>query len=314
MNWKSRAEMERLRRRAAILAAIRARFAQQGVLEVETPVLAQSSCLDPQVPSLELPLAEQDSRWLQTSPENHMKRLLAAGSGPIYRLGPVFRAGEMGRWHGPEFTLLEWYRPGFDDIALMVDVAGLMEHLGGPKRCRMSTFAELLQSQAGLDLHQSPTEEVASWCEERGLKDASTQSRDTLLDYIMGVHIGPKLGRDGLQFVTEFPASQAALARLDGQDPRVARRFELYWRGLELANGFHELGDAAEQSARFEQEQAQREADGLAAIPTDQRLLAALEAGLPDCAGVALGVDRLVALLTGAESVAETQCFPWDDA
>lgn len=294
-------------------AQIRSRFAGQGVLEVETPVIGQSSCMDPQVPSFALD-TDDGGRWLQTSPENHMKRLLAAGSGPIYRMGPVFRAGECGRWHGPEFTLLEWYRPGFTDVDLIEDVAGLVAALGGPATWTSSPYPDLIRQHTGLDMHDCSDAELAGWCDSAGLQDARRMGRDSLLDYIMGVCIGPQLGREQLEFVTHFPASQAALARLDPQDDRLARRFELYWQGVELANGFYELTDAEEQRRRFVAESAMRGRESLPVIPVDEDLLAALAHGLPEVSGVALGLDRLYALLLNCPGIAPVQSFVWDNA
>ncbi len=302
-----------MRRRAQFNARIRARFATQGVLEVETPVIARSSCMDPQVPSFALE-TDAGRRWLQTSPENHMKRLLAAGSGPIYRLGPVFRAGECGRWHSPEFTLLEWYRPGFTDRDLIADVAALIAALGGPAEWTCSRYPDLVQQHSGLDMHRCSDAELAAWCTNAGLQDAMALDRDSLLDYVVGVHVGPSLGQGQLEFVTHFPASQAALARLDADDARLACRFELYWQGVELANGFYELTDAAEQARRFATEAALRERQALPAIPVDGDLLAALEHGLPEVSGVALGLDRLYALLLDCPGIAPVQSFVWDNA
>lgn len=313
MDWRPSATLAMLRRRAQVLATIRARFARQGVLEVETPLLARSSCLDPQVPSIGVPLAD-GQRWLQTSPENHMKRLLAAGSGPIYRLGPVFRAGERGRWHAPEFCMLEWYRPGLDAPALMADVAALLAELGAPRSWRRRRYADLYAEQLGWDVHATPTAQMRAWAAGQGLADAAALPRDALLDFAMGTVIGPTLGQEGLDFVEGYPASQAALARLDPADAREACRFELYWRGLELANGFHELADAEEQRQRFAAEAATRAAEGLDEIAVDDHLLDALAAGLPDCSGVALGLDRLIALLAGAERLDAVQAFTWEQA
>lgn len=311
--WRPSAALAVLQQRSELNAAVRARFARQGVWEVETPTLARSSCLDPQVPSYRVVCGEEQ-RWLQTSPENHMKRLLAAGSGPIYRLGPVFREGERGRWHGPEFTMLEWYRPGWTDCDLMQDLAELVHELGGPDSYQSSRYADLIAQATGLDMFDCEQGALARCCATKGLQDAESMSRDALLDFLMGVEVGPTLGRDGLQFVTHFPASQAALARLDDDDPRVARRFELYWQGVELANGFYELSDADEQRRRFDDEIDLRRRRNQPSIPRDTDLLDALEHGLPACAGVAVGVDRLYALLLGQSRVDAVQSFAWERA
>lgn len=315
IRWQPAASREALSRRAQRHAAIRARFAAQGVIEVDTPVLAQSSCLDPQVPSYAVPTAS-GTRYLQTSPEHHMKRLLAAGSGPIYRLGPVFRADERGRWHAPEFTMLEWYRPGFDDQRLMRDVAELVAMLGGPTTVVRHRYWDLIAAATGIAAPREDLAALRGWCADHGLetRTAADADIDLLLDFIIGVHVGPGLGSQGLAFVTHFPASQAALAQLDPDEPAVARRFELYWQGLELANGFDELCDAGEQRQRFVAEQAARADSAAAPIPLDERLLAALAHGLPPVAGVALGIDRLYALLDGADTLDAVHSFPWEDA
>lgn len=311
--WRPSANMEVLRRRATRHAVIRQRFARQGVLEVETPVLSTTTAPDPQVPSLYT--QHQGSRyWLQPSPEHHMKRLLAAGSGSIFRLGSVFRDDPSGAWHSPEFSMLEWYRCGFDDQDLMQDVAELIAEIGGPADFGVRPYLELVAEVVGEDALDMPLTRLAALCAARGLQDTPGLSRDALLDFLMGVVIGPTLGRDQLQFVSHYPASQAALARLDPQQPRTARRFELYWRGVELANGFWELTDPREQAQRWEAELQQRQHSGAPVMEADGRLLQALQHGLPDCAGVALGLDRLHALLEGACSLSDVQSFSWDVA
>jgi lysyl-tRNA synthetase class 2 len=243
-----------------------------------------------------------------------MKRLLAAGSGSIFRLGSVFRDDPLGSWHSPEFCMLEWYRCGFDDVELMRDVAELVAELGGPQRYAVSPYLELVHAALGADPLDAPLATLRGYCAAQGLQDAAGLGRDALLDFIMGVVIGPKLGHDQLQFVSQYPASQAALARLDPEQPATARRFELYWRGVELANGFWELTDPLEQAQRWQAEIEQRAQAGAPLLDADTRLLQALQAGLPDCAGVALGLDRLHALLEGATSLSAVQSFSWEVA
>jgi lysyl-tRNA synthetase class 2 len=235
-----------------------------------------------------------------------MKRLLAAGSGDIYFLGHVFRGAERGRLHNPEFTLIEWYRRGFTLAQLMQEVAQLIERL-----CRRRfeaehiTYRAAFEREVGFDPLAAPDEVLRDAAARLGLPEAAlaTCTRDELLDLIMGAAVGPRLGRGRLTFVQGYPASQAALARLDPRDARVALRFELYSEGMELANGFDELADAAEQRARFEADQRERQRRGLPIGPLDERLLAALAAGLPPCAGVAVGFDRVLMLAEGAEHI-----------
>ena len=259
--------------------------------------------------------------YLQTSPEYAMKRLLAAGSGPIYQLARAFRDGEAGRRHNPEFTLLEWYRPGFDQHRLMDEVAELLAEVAGVAGpAERLTYAEAFRAHAGVDPFADPPERLAEAA--RGATDGAVpdlgDDRDAWLDLLMGTVVEQRLGWSGDRrrptFVHDFPASQAALARVrtpvPGAGPAVAERFELFVGGVELANGFHELADAAEQRRRFEADLARRRALDLPEPPVDERFLAALAAGLPDCAGVALGFDRLVMLAAGAGSIAEVLAFP----
>lgn len=275
---------ERLKRRAAVLRTIRAFFDRRGFTEVETPVRipapANEAFLEP---------PPSGDAWLRTSPELHMKRLLAHGSGPIYQIGPCFRAGERGRRHNPEFTLLEWYRPGETVSALYDDVAALVsEVLGRPLVPRPIPVAEVYRRVAGWD----PLE---TWDEDR-------------FDLDMALKIEPALPQEGLVYLTDYPAPAAALARLSPEDPRVAERFEAYLDGMEIANGYGELTDAAEQRARFEATRAMREARGLPVYPLDEPFLRDLPA-MPPTAGIALGVDRLVMAACGTREIADVRAF-----
>ncbi len=300
--------------RADILARIRVFFAARGVLEVETPVLAHYPATDPQIHSLYARCAGPgvpagETLYLQTSPEFAMKRLLCAGAGPIYQIARVFRDGERGRMHNPEFTLLEWYRPGFDHHALMDEVAELVcAVLDLSAVSERLSYAEVFRIHLGLDPHAAPTAELAACARAHGL-DAPALDRDGWLDLLLSHLIQPRLGGERPLFLYDYPASQAALARLRGDDPVVGERFELYLHGIELANGYHELGDAGEQRARFAQDNERRRAAGLPALPLDERLLAALAHGLPACAGVALGLDRLLMLAAGVRDIDEVMAF-----
>lgn len=295
-------------------------FAGRGVLEVETPLLAAAPVTDPQLASFSTtyrgPGASSGcTLFLQTSPEFAMKRLLAAGSGPIWQLGKAFRDGEAGRRHNPEFTLLEWYRPGLDHHALMDEMDELLAVALGAAPAERLTYREALVRHAGVDPLEAPVTALrAAAVSALGSVPELGEDRDGWLDLLVSLVVEPRLGRGRPTFLYDYPASQAALARLRPDDPRVAERFEVYVEGVELANGFHELGDAAEQRRRFEADLERRRATGSPIVPVDERLLAALAHGLPPCAGVALGFDRLVMIALGAESLTEVIAFPWDRA
>ncbi len=317
--WRPTAPAAALRLRAALLARARAFFAERGVLEVETPILSEAGTSDPQIDSLTTRVRGiATPLYLSTSPEYAMKRLLAAGSGDIYQICKAFRDGERGRWHNPEFTMIEWYRLGFDDAALMTEVEALVANLLAPNRqlpaAERLSYAAALSRHAGVDAHSAGERELAAAAAALGIHCDAALDRDARLDLLMGLAVGPKLGRERPCFVCDYPAAQASLARLKPGAPRVAARFEFYVDGLELANGFHELSSAAEQRARFARDLQTRRMRGLAAPAIDERLLAALTAGLPDCAGVALGFDRLTAIAAGAHSVREAMAFPIDSA
>ncbi|GHE20464.1 EF-P lysine aminoacylase EpmA [Halomonas urumqiensis] len=316
-DWRPTASIETLRERARLLAVVRAFFAARDVLEVETPVLGHGGSSDVHLASLSTQAATPAGRerlWLQTSPEFHMKRLLAAGSGPIFQLARSFRDGEVGRRHNIEFTMLEWYRPGMPLPALIEETSALVgDVLGrdpGPlRRCR---YRELFRDILSIDPFTTALSEIRSLASERGGLEMDDASRDDCLDLLMSLAIEPTLGHEGIDVVVDYPASQAALARRhqDSEDGEwVASRFELYLSGMELANGYDELTDAAEQRQRFTEDNASRRALGLPEVDVDERLLAALEAGMPKGSGVALGLDRLIQLALGKASVAEVMAF-----
>ena len=315
-----------LRLRAELLARIRAFFATRGVLEVETPMLSAAATTDPHLASFATVYSGPGPRYgqplyLHTSPEFPMKRLLAAGSGCIYQIARVLRDGEAGHRHNPEFTLLEWYRVGFDHHRLMNEVADLVTELLANRlpltEPEWLSYWELFERHLGLDPHQATVVELAAVAERQGVSippRMPVQEVDPWLDLLLTHCLEPYLGQGRLCFVYDYPASQAALARLRPGNPLVGERFELYLNGIELANGFHELGDAVEQRRRFAAENATRQMRGLPVMPLDENLLAALESGLPDCAGVALGFDRLVMLAAGKETLAEVLAFPFEQA
>lgn len=304
--------------RARVIARIREFFHLQGVLEVETPVCSQAATTDPAIESLVTcytgPGAPRGvPLYLHTSPEFPMKRLLASGSGPIYQICRVFRDGEAGRLHNPEFTLLEWYRPGFDHHRLMQEVAQLVQGLvDEPLRSRRVSYQALFQEQLQLDPHEAPVGQLRDCALAQGVSGAERldlPSRDAWLDLLMTHCLEPALG-PGLCFVYDYPASQAALSRVRAGNPPMAERFELYFNGVEVANGFHELTDAVEQQRRFEDDLRVRSGAGQPAVPMDRRLIGALAQGLPDCAGVALGIDRLIMQLAGIDRIDQVMAFP----
>ena len=320
VDWRPSATRTALEQRAALLARAREFFAARGVLEVDTPLLVNSPVSDLHIASVTVGLGDGPAGagpaaplYLHTSPEYAMKRLLAAGCGDIYQICHVVRANEHGRLHNPEFTLIEWYRRGFSLASLMDEVEALVRTLlgaaGAGRRGERLSYREAFARELALDPFVTPDSTLLEAARRLGLASPGA-SRDELLEFLMGVGVGPRLGRGALTFIHGYPASQAALARLDPGDARAALRFELYCEGIELANGFHELQSAPEQRARFEHDNAERRRAGLPVRPPDERLLAALAAGLPDCAGVALGFDRTLMLALGALHIDAVLSFP----
>ncbi len=314
-DWQPTASLANLKLRAELLAKLRQFFAARGILEVDTPALSRAGATDRHIHSFRIDAPR--ALYLHTSPEFPMKRLLASGSGDIYQLCKVFRSGEAGRHHNPEFTMLEWYRVGFDHHQLMAEVAvligGLIPELDPPEYL---TYREAFQKHAGFDVTQASSKEcIAALTRDGRQVPAEDQlDHDGWLDMVAGDLVYPALGKGRLTFIYNYPASQAALARIWPGEPPVAERFEAFIHGVELVNGFHELADAAEQRRRFEADRTYRREQGLMDVPMDERLLAALGHGLPDCAGVALGFDRLVMIAAGARSIDEVIAFPADRA
>jgi len=302
-DWRPGPSLEVLRARARMLGEIRGFFAERDVLEVETPLLASSFGTEPAIEPLRSeftgpghPTGRQ--LFLQSSPEFFMKRLLAAGSGPIFQVCKAFRNGEAGRLHNPEFSILEWYRPGFDAPQLMAEVAQLVSGLLGAEGLpvRHRKYADLFREELAIDCLESDVAALQAVAVRHNLigVEGLDLDRDGWLNLLMSSLLEQHLGQGELCFITDFPASQASLARINGDDPRTAGRFELYYRGVELANGFEELADVDEQAQRFEHENCVRRSQGQQPMPVDDYLIAALQAGLPPCSGVALGLDRLL--------------------
>ncbi len=307
MPWQPSASPRVLHERARIYRQIREFFATRGCLEVDTPLLMATTNPDVHVGSVGVPVGGR-TRYLQTSPEFAMKRLLAAGGESIYQICHSFRSGERGRLHALEFSLLEWYRVGYDYRQLMDEIELLITTLS-LRHCEFSriSYHELFRRHFDIDIDTIELGDLRRLCAERVDVDASRLGHDASLDLLLALVIAPQM--QGYQFVYDYPIAQAALARPRADDPRVAERFELFYDGIELANGFSELTDAAEQRARFERDNRARALAGLAEYPLDEDLLAALEAGLPDCAGAALGLDRLLMVLLDLDSIDEVLTF-----
>jgi len=319
--WAPLAGTQRLHLRARLRDRVRRHFADTGGLEVDTPVLSAAAAVEPHIEPLRTRAAAAPGAplYLRASPELAMKRLLAAGVGDCWQLARVFRDGERGSVHHPEFDLLEWYRLGHDHHALMSDVAHLLAAtLGGEREVPAAeriAYAEAFRRHLGIDPLSAELEALRRMAQDHGIDTGGGGlDRDALLDGLWAVAVAPSLAPDGPTFVHDWPIGQAVLARAHPDDPRLAARFELYWGALELANGFCELADVEEQRRRFVAANARRVDNGLAPLPLDERFLAALAAGLPDCAGVALGFDRLVMVAAGAERLDEVVAFPVERA
>lgn len=323
--WRPAAALDTLRLRADLLACIRHFFREHEVLEVETPILSRAGIPAPCIESFTTCLDGSDNAgtatlYLHTSPEFPMKRLLAAGSGSIYQMCRVFRRGECGKLHNPEFSMLEWYRIGFDEFRLMDEIESLLQAVLPvsmvPASIKRVPYRQLFQDIAGVDGLTANVSELQACLRSHDVAFSDAlleQDVDGWKDLVLTEIIVPALA-DRVLFVHDYPASQAALARVDEGTPPVARRFELFWHGIEIANGFFELTDAAEQNRRFAAEQQQRRKLKLPEVVLDTRMIAALREGLPECAGVALGIDRLLMVTTGQTDIRNVLAFPIDRA
>lgn len=310
-----------LQLRAQLYQRIRAFFAERNVLEVETPILSAAGNTEPNIDSFTTCFsghvdAGARQRWLRTSPEYPLKRLLATGIGDCYELGRVFRNGEAGGRHNPEFTMLEWYRVGWDHRRLMQETIGLVDAalvmVGRRAEVVIQGYRQLFLDELDIDPMHAPVEHLRAPLDEYGI-DPSGLCRDDWLDLLVTHRLQPAFPRDRITVIHDYPASQCALAKIRPGEPPLAERFELYLGPYELANGYHELNDAAEQRARFERENAMRRERGLVQVVIDERLLSVLDA-LPDCAGVALGVERLLMCLADTDAIADVLAFPFAEA
>lgn len=290
-------------------------------MEVDTPAMSHATVTDIHLHTFQTEFvgpgyADGRKLYFMTSPEFHMKRLLAAGSGSIYQINKAFRNEESGRYHNPEFTMLEWYREGFDHHQLMDEMDELLMMVLACNRAERLTYQQAFMTHLGVCPLEASMSELRQVAGGLGLSDIADteQDRDTLLQLLFSMGVETKIGQEVPAFVYDFPSSQAALAKVNPKDERVADRFEVYFKGIELANGFHELDNPNEQLARFEEDNRKRQQMGLPQQPIDYHLIEALKSGLPACAGVALGIDRLIMLALGAAHIDEVVAFPFPRA
>lgn len=320
ITWQPNATLETLKNRAQLIANIRQFFADRNVLEVETPVLCHATVTALHVvgiPAIFKPIGgtQEEICYLQTSPEYAMKRLLAAGSGAIYQINKAFRQGEVSKIHNPEFSILEWYRPGFDHHQLMDEMDELLQLILKTAPAERVSYADLYKKYLQIDPHTADIPTLTAVAKQKNLSFSGTLTdKDAWLDLLWMHYIEPQVGQERPMFLYDYPVSQAALAKIRPENPPVASRFEVYFKGVELANGFHELQDAEEQAKRFEDDLLCRRQNNLPEFSIDQYFLAALKHGFPDCAGVALGVDRLIMLALGCKNVSEVLSFAFDRA
>jgi len=319
-DWRPTASLDMLKTKARMLSKLRAFFAEKNILEVQTPLLSQAGNTEPTIESF---VVQQKNKkaYLNTSPEFSMKRLLAADCGSIYQITPAFRQEEQSKRHNAEFTLLEWYRIGFDHYALMHEVDELIRFVAADDITLMPsqhyTYQDAMIKFADIDPFNTTVAELKTVTQTAGIDVLGMDGvpEDTWLDLLMSQVVEKNLPLNCPVFIYDYPASQAALAKIrKGELHDVAERFELYINGMELANGFHELNDAAEQEQRFHKDQQQRKKNNQQSIPIDKHLIEAMKEGLPECAGVALGLERLLMVLTGTEDINNVLAFPFDRA
>ncbi|AEW44263.1 lysyl-tRNA synthetase, class II [Serratia symbiotica str. 'Cinara cedri'] len=316
-SWQPSAPISNLLKRALILAETRRFFADRNVIEVETPMMSQASVTDIHLFPFETrftrPGVVNDlTLYMITSPEYHMKRLLAAGSGSIYQIGRSFRNEEVGRYHNPEFTMLEWYRINYDMYQIMNEVDALLQQVLGCTTADTMSYQQAFIVHLNIDPLSADISQLRKVAYDLGLSNISKseEDRDILLQLLLSVGVEPCIGHERPMFLYHFPASQALLSEINREDQRVSDRFEVYFKGIELANGFRELTDSHEQRCRFEQDNNKRIRRGLPRYRIDNNLLDALHHGIPACSGVALGFDRLIMLALGAQSISDVLAFP----
>ncbi len=322
--WQPTAGFQALRLRAQLLSEIRQFFAERSVWEVETSLLCHTTGTDPQLDFFASQYhcpPNNPTFYLQTSPEFAMKRLLAAGSGSIYQICKAFRNGEAGRFHNPEFTILEWYRVGFGLQALMDEVVELLMSLLTPflpnLSIKQTSYQDIVKQLIDLDplvFDRQAYQQAAIHLHSPEAEGLCGDDHALWLEFLFSHHVQTRLPHNTICLVHGYPAIQSSLARIHPEDARVSERFEVFINGLELGNGFFELKDADEQARRFAKEISQRQAQGLVDVTMDERFLQALQAGLPDCSGVAIGLDRLLMIATGCESITQVLAFPIGNA
>ncbi|MGK0289354.1 MAG: lysyl-tRNA synthetase class 2 [bacterium] len=314
------ADIQVLQKRSNFTKKVRLFFEERSLLEVETPTISQFPALDLHIDPFKSSFSTTNNPcYLITSPEYHMKRLLSAGSGSIFQICKAFRNGESGSKHNPEFTIIEWYRIGWNHHQLMDEVNDLLQTLLKTQEAKKTTYEEAFQSHLQIDPFTVTQDQFLSYCRSINHtppNDFQKQvvSRDELLNYLMGIFIEPELGKSQPEFIYNYPSSQANLAQINIDDPRTSARFEVYYHGYELCNGFYELSDPREQERRFKQENQLRAKEGKEVFPIDSFFLDALEHGMPSCAGVAVGFDRILMLALGKKSIDEVISFAWEKA
>jgi len=321
INWQPSASIEAIKIRARMLQSMRAFFAEQNILEVETPVLSKAAITDPNLQSFSTEFLNK-KYYFHTSPEFFMKRLLASNSGDIYQICKVFRDDEQGKNHNPEFTMLEWYRLGFDHHQLMDEIERFLQFLFKSVNCRLDwqpvkriSYQQAFLDVLGVDPLSTDIEELKRITQQCNIDipiGMSEQDKNMWLDWLITQAIAPAFLKQGFTFLYDYPISQAALAKTSKTDSRVAHRFEMYFGELELANGFYELTDTKEQRRRFDHENKKRIELKLPVMPIDENLLSAIEAGLPECSGVAIGLDRLLMILLDKDSIEDVIGFSFN--
>lgn len=309
--WKPGASREVIRERAEVLRRIRRFFERREVLEVDVPLLSGATGTDLNIECVESTVCGQRA-WLQSSPEFFLKRLLAAGCGDVYCLGKAFRDAEVGRHHNPEFTMLEWYRLGWDEYRLMDEVVELVIAVVGQLNVQKASYQHVFFQAVGVDPHTAPLDTLRDMAVDCGSAAWRNESRENCLDLLFSTVVEPRLPQ-GLALIYDYPECQAALAQrgYSAEGVAIARRFEVFYSGLELANGYLELRDSEEQQRRFKRDLQQRQLVDKPLPNSDQRYLAALQNSLPACAGVALGVDRLIMQMLGCNSLDQVLPFSW---
>jgi lysyl-tRNA synthetase class 2 len=313
--WQPTTSINTVQLRAKLYASIRAFFAERDVMEVETPLLCQHTVTDPHIESFSVPISPVTTYFLQTSPEYAMKRLLAAGSGSIYQITKSFRVGESGHQHNPEFTMLEWYRPGFNHHDLMDEINVFLQYTVQTPPAEKISYQQLFLNHLNIDPLQINLDDLKKLIGKNNiLIDANHLDHDTCLQILLSHLIEPKLGIQKPLFLYDFPPSQAALSKIRHEKNPVAERFELYINGAEIANGFHELTDSEEQIDRFQKNQMARRKNNQFVPEIDHYFIDALKAGLPNCAGVAVGIDRLLMHYAKTKNIHDVINFPFERA